>query len=370
MPKHWKSFIKKEVTENIDMEAHLKSMPEETSSESEMSKEAFRSVVQENTTLKSLLDEQESLQNEMKRLTGHEDTTTNVHKNYQQEIKTIPQKRREEQQWVEKKERQLRTFKQKKKENDTWLSQKQKKPKEFFSIDEIRNVKKTKEVFKSSSQQFEKRTEYKSLPFFAKVSKGKKVSINNSTPLETFNSKEKKIGEFPKQKLKDTELFDAGIQKKKEIKRTITENNKSFSKEKLNESVKRIQDTIPNDTIEKKIRSVEDSMETIKTTKKMIPKVIKAYQGMDTSLKKLNTSLDTVPIKELQPLQRALKKLEKSPMKKHLDRAIQLQQKGNKLWEKNQDRFETAFHSIQKDKEEPFLNPFTKDSAGKKSLSV
>ncbi|MEM6721257.1 MAG: hypothetical protein AAF611_18160 [Bacteroidota bacterium] len=116
MAKHWKSFVKKETApkkENEDIE-NIASL---LSPEAKKSDKSLEDVAEFNSSLKSLIEEQKQLEDQMAELTGKKKKDT-TDKKYEYEIKTIDQKKKEEAAAAAK--RQKRKESHRKKHDDRW----------------------------------------------------------------------------------------------------------------------------------------------------------------------------------------------------------------------------------------------------------
>ncbi|AXG70882.1 hypothetical protein KORDIASMS9_03132 [Kordia sp. SMS9] len=116
MAKHWKSFVKKEKApkeENAAIE-NIASLLSPTGKKSDKSLEDAAAF---NPNLKSLIDEQKQLEDQMAELTGKK-KESNTDRRYEHEIKTIDQKKKEEAEAAEK--LQKRKESHRKKQDDRW----------------------------------------------------------------------------------------------------------------------------------------------------------------------------------------------------------------------------------------------------------
>jgi len=116
MAKHWKSFVKKEKAPKQENEeiANIASL---ISPEGKKSDKSLEDVAEFNSSLKSLIEEQKQLEDQMAELTGKK-KESNTDKRYQHEIKSIDQKKKEEAAAAEK--RKKRKESHRKKEDDRW----------------------------------------------------------------------------------------------------------------------------------------------------------------------------------------------------------------------------------------------------------
>ncbi|MFK7747610.1 MAG: hypothetical protein AB8B65_04420 [Kordia sp.] len=116
MAKHWKSFVKKEKAPKKENEeiANIASL---LSPDAKKSDKSLEDVAEINTSLKSLIDEQKKLEDEMAELTGKK-KDSNTDKRYENEIKTIDQKKKEEAAAEEK--RKKRKESNRKQQDDRW----------------------------------------------------------------------------------------------------------------------------------------------------------------------------------------------------------------------------------------------------------
>ncbi|WP_442264614.1 hypothetical protein ACSIGC_09635 [Tenacibaculum sp. ZS6-P6] len=110
MAKHWKNFVKKEKASEEKEEFDFKTLL--SSGENSETGKSLEDVVEFNSSLKSLLNEQKELEAQMAELTGKKEEGDS-NKKFDYEIKTIDEKRREEKN-AEKKKR------KRKKEDDKW----------------------------------------------------------------------------------------------------------------------------------------------------------------------------------------------------------------------------------------------------------
>ncbi|WP_430412273.1 hypothetical protein [Kordia sp.] len=116
MAKHWKSFVKKEETPKKENE-ELVEITSLLSPEGKKTDKSLEDVAEFNSNLKSLIEEQKQLEDQMATLTGKK-KDSNVDKRYQNDIKTIDQKKKEEQTATAK--RQKRKESHRKKHDDRW----------------------------------------------------------------------------------------------------------------------------------------------------------------------------------------------------------------------------------------------------------
>ena len=121
MAKHWKNFLKKEDTPKEEEELNF---AESLLGATEKEAVAIDEIAGFNSTLKSLLDEQKQLEDKMAELTGKK-TESSSDRKYDNEIKTIDQKKKEEKQAQERK---------------------QKPKKDFFAVDSISKSKEKKKI--------------------------------------------------------------------------------------------------------------------------------------------------------------------------------------------------------------------------------
>ena len=116
MAKHWKSFVKKEETPQQENK-ELDDISSLLSAKGKPSDKSLEDVAEFNSSLKSLIQEQKDLEDQMAELTGaKKDSTTD--KRYENDIKTIDQKKKEEKAAAAK--RQKRKESHRKKQDDRW----------------------------------------------------------------------------------------------------------------------------------------------------------------------------------------------------------------------------------------------------------
>lgn len=155
MAKHWKSFVKKEKVPEEENGAH----PAITSLFSKDGKKSDKSLddaAEFNSNLKSLIEEQKRLENQMAELTGKKKSGTD--KRYDHNIKSIDQKKREEVAAEEKRRKRKEShrkkqddrwevtpsFNKKRKESTSDLFERKRAPKAEVNIPEVRRKEKTK----------------------------------------------------------------------------------------------------------------------------------------------------------------------------------------------------------------------------------
>ena len=124
--KHWKDFIKEENTSKKETDEALV-LSNLIQAETTEDAKSLEDIAASNINLKALLEEQKSLEEDMHALTGKADTNKNSNRQYDNEIKTISQKRKEEQQDELRRQKRLENRKRKVKETDSWLKKKSRK---------------------------------------------------------------------------------------------------------------------------------------------------------------------------------------------------------------------------------------------------
>ncbi len=233
MAKHWKSFVKKETTpvkEELDFKTLLSSGGKEGN-------KSLEDVAGFNTNLKSLLEEQKELEDKMAALTGT-DKDKQADKRYDNEIKSVYQKRKEEKEAAKKKAKS-------KKKKDEWKVDTVKKRKSTPEKDAFsRNFKKkeegflraTKEIKRTVSNiQKENKKLQKPVEIFSK-NKTKKVKVSD---LITNARKGKKlVSALQKNKAKSSFRVDNKKKSVKITKKESTELLKNKTKRNINKELK------------------------------------------------------------------------------------------------------------------------------------
>ncbi|MGH1387766.1 hypothetical protein [Kordia sp.] len=116
MAKHWKSFVKKEKAPKEE-NAAIADIASLLSSDAKKSDKSLEDVAEFSTSLKSLIDEQKKLEDEMAELTGKK-KESKTDRRYENEIKSVDQKKKEEAE--EERKRQKRKESHRKKQDDRW----------------------------------------------------------------------------------------------------------------------------------------------------------------------------------------------------------------------------------------------------------
>ena len=116
MAKHWKSFVKKEKAQKKE-NAAIADIASLLSPDAKKSDKSLEDVAEFSTSLKSLIDEQKKLEDEMAELTGKK-KESKTDRRYESEIKSVDQKKKEEA--AEEKKRQKRKESHRKQQDDRW----------------------------------------------------------------------------------------------------------------------------------------------------------------------------------------------------------------------------------------------------------
>ena len=200
MAKHWKQLLKQEViTKNSEEEKDTFSFNDILKPNTTSDETSLEDIAASNINLKSLLEEQKELEQNMNALTGKTEEHSNTNKQYDSEIKSIGQKRKEERAREKKQKDLLKKRKNRTKEKNSWL----KKEKDVFTIGTRQKIKKEalhplakklkpKVILKNNKQAIATNNEP-----FEKVKKiTQKVSKKNNDVLPILNKVTKSISKF------------------------------------------------------------------------------------------------------------------------------------------------------------------------------
>ena len=116
MAKHWKSFVKKEKAPKKE-NAAIDNIASLLSPDAKNSNKSLEDAAEFNSSLKSLIEEQKQLEDQMAELTGKK-KKSNTDRKYENEIKTIDEKKKEEA--AEEEKRKKRKESHRKKQDDRW----------------------------------------------------------------------------------------------------------------------------------------------------------------------------------------------------------------------------------------------------------
>lgn len=256
MAKHWKQFIKQEVTtkkpvieeENEDFSLSDLIQPNVTTNE-----QSLEDIAASNINLKGLLEEQKELEQNMNALTGKTAEHSSTKKQYDSEIKSVYQKRKEERKEEEKKKKLLKKRKKNAKENNNW----NKKGKDFFSVDttrkkQLKTVLKTFEKVKKTTQKVSK-ISTNNLKTVTKVAKNITTLSEKFVPINNTKTKTSK----GLKKINNTLNTTSKISKK--AAKSLTKFSEKLvpinkRKTKVSEGIKKTTNTI--DTASKTIKKV------------------------------------------------------------------------------------------------------------------
>ncbi len=303
MAKHWKSFVKKEKTPKEE-NAAIENIASLLSPEAKKSDKSLEDVAGFNSNLKSLIEEQKQLEDQMAELTGKK-KASNTDKRYEHDIKTIDQKKKEEAEAAEKLKKRKESHR--KKQDDRWEVTPSFTPKkrEVSSVSPISKKRKTTKPTSTGFIQPKKASkaaipsiQQKSVP--TTVSKQKK----KATTLLEFGQKvknvKKTIDDFTKQPKKSVATVALkSAQKPKTTAQKATKQKtqkpKRQQKTPLKQVGKRIQKT-PIKTIKKPVETFSNS---VKKGAKKLDSFIdntakkKEVQTVKTVVKKASEALDT-----------------------------------------------------------------------------
>ncbi|WP_271404931.1 hypothetical protein [Tenacibaculum soleae] len=296
MAKHWKQFIKQE-------EPTKKSVKNEDIKNKEFSlsnliqpatnDKSLKDIAASNVNLKSLLEEQKELEQNMNALTGKTEEHSSTNKSYDTEIKSVYQKRKEEYKEAKKKQKTLERRKNKVKEN----SNLNRKEKDFFNVDFIEKTQKkaTKTLSKKENKKEEFSTKKKQsktkLKTFYNVKKtAKKVTNISSNTLKNITKVDKNLAKFSEKLIQVNEKKTKIPEELKKITKTINNTSKTIKKvntvaNNVSQSLNKISDLLSNNLNTQKETSINNSfsktIKTISTITKTAEKTIDTFNKID-----------------------------------------------------------------------------------------
>lgn len=296
MAKHWKQFIKQE-------EPAKKSVKDEDAENEKLSLSdliqpatndtSLEDIAASNVNLKSLLEEQKELEQNMNALTGKTEEHSSTNKSYDNEIKSIYQKRKEEYKEAKKKLKTLERRKNKVKEN----SNLNRKEKDFFNVDFIEKTQKkstnllSKKENKKEEFSSKKKQSKALLKTFDNVKKtAKKVTNVSSNALKNINKVDKNLAKFSKKIIHVDEKKTKIPEEIKKITKTIDNTSKTIKKvntvaNDVSQSLNKINDLLSNNLNTQKETSINNSfsktIKTISTITKTAEKTIDTFNKID-----------------------------------------------------------------------------------------
>jgi hypothetical protein len=286
MAKHWKDFIKQDDTtqKETDEALVLSNLIQAETSEDAKS---LDTIAASNINLKALLDEQKNLEEDMHALTGKTDTSKNYNRQYDNEIKTISQKRKEEQQDELKRQKLLEKRKTKTKETNSWLKKESKKgAKKPSKLSSTYSKQKKQKVLQSVTPKHTLKTlkELKpKLSTVAKKAQKQKALINTTTKtLSNANTV-----------LKAANGFNFNVEPN-----LPTTNTKS---KKRTNTVKKSAKTI------RKVSSfIKKASKTVDTVVKTTDKISKTYNTFSNTIEKIDSISNSkdMPLKDVSKLKK------------------------------------------------------------------
>ncbi|QXP73714.1 hypothetical protein H0I31_12165 [Tenacibaculum sp. AHE15PA] len=260
MAKHWKQLLKQEVTtkkqvkeeENEDFSLSDLIQPNVTNDE-----QSLDDIAASNINLKSLLEEQKELEQNMNALTGKTAEHSSSKKQYDSEIKSVYQKRKDAKKEEEKKNKLLKKRKSSTQENINW----NKKGKNFFSVDTTRKTQNKIPSLLPKKKNIEKQFIKKQQPktVLKNFEKAKKIAKNITTLPEKFLQINSKKTKTSKELKKINNILNTTSKISKEVDKNITKFSDELvqinkRKTKVSEGIKKTTNTI--DTASKTIKKV------------------------------------------------------------------------------------------------------------------
>lgn len=292
MAKHWKQFIKQE-------EPAKKSVKDEDAENEKFSlsdliqpatnDKSLEDIAASNVNLKSLLEEQKELEQNMNALTGKTEEHSSTNKGYDTEIKSIYQKRKEEYKEAKKKLKTLERRKNKVKEN----SNLNRKEKDFFNVDFIEKTQKKSTNLLSKKEEFpSKKKQSKALlkTFYNVKKTAKKVTNVSSNALKNINKVDENLAKFSKKLILINEKKTKIPEEIKKITKTIDNTSKTIKKvntvaNDVSQSLNKINDLLSNNLNTQKETSINNSfsktIKTISTITKTAEKTIDTFNKID-----------------------------------------------------------------------------------------
>lgn len=288
MAKHWKQLIKQEEpTKKLvkDEEIENENFSLTDLLQPATNEKSLEDIAASNINLKSLLEEQKELEQNMNALTGKTEEHSTTKKQYDHEIKSVYQKRKEEHKEEKKKKKLLKKRKNNAKENSNW----NRKENDFFNVDTIRKKQeKPKNLFskkKKDKTEFatKKRQPKTSLKTFNNLKKAaEKVSTISNDTSKTIAKTDKdltrfseKIGQINNKKTK----ISTGLKK---ISNTL--NNVSKTVEKIDTKITKFSDKLVQ--VNKKKTKATEELKKITNTIDTVSKTIKKVSSITNDVSK------------------------------------------------------------------------------------
>ncbi len=298
MAKHWKQLIKQEeptknlVKDEENEENENFSLPDLL--QPATNEKSLEDIAASNINLKSLLEEQKELEQNMNALTGKTEEHSTTKKQYDHEIKSVYQKRKEERKEEKKKNKLLKKRKNNAKENSNW----NRKKKDFFNVDTTRKKQeKPKNLFskkRKDKTEFatKKRQSKTSLKTFNNLKKAtEKVSTISNDTSKTIAKTDKNLTRFS-EKISQTNnkktKISTGLKK---ISNTL--NNVSKTVEKTDTKITKFSDKLVQ-VNKKKTKATEELKKvtgTIDTASKTIKKVSSITNDVSKNINKVSSLL-------------------------------------------------------------------------------
>ncbi|WP_046758276.1 hypothetical protein [Kordia jejudonensis] len=334
MAKHWKSFVKKEETPKKE-DKELEDIGSLLSKEGKPSDKSLEDVAEFNSSLKSLIEEQKQLEDQMAELTGKK-TASNTDKRYENDIKTIDQKKKEEKAAAAK--RQKRKENHRKKQDERWdvtpsftlkkknsstipaIAEQRKKAKpntELLHKKKARNPvatlpklpKTPKKVQQPKRVAKKKKQPTTIIEYGEKIQKAAKSIDDFIQKPKKSTQKEKK--QNPKRqektglqtiaKRKVSSVIGAQQKRKKEVSKVAIK-----SKEKLHDFVTNTTKSKPIATVQPIVKKASEHLETFQKVTKKVKKVNHTFQtiqktgnDVQTGIEKLNSVVASPELKSL-----------------------------------------------------------------------